>query len=96
MKARAAQLLIICALVTPLFLAGCIGPRLTKANVDQVSNGMAKKQVESILGPPTSFEDIKTPDLRQKTTYLYVQGKDTVTIVFYDDKLESKQTTLTE
>lgn len=91
MKARAALLLLICAL-----LAGCIGPRLTKANVDQVSNGMAKKQVESILGPPTTVEEIKTPDLRQKSTFLYMQGKDTVTIVFYDDKLESKQTTLTE
>ena len=96
MKARSAQLLLICALLTTLLLGGCVGPRLTKANVDQVSNGMAKKQVESILGPPTSVEDIKTPDLRQKTTYLYVQGKDTVTIVFYDDKLESKQTTLTD
>lgn len=95
MKARAAQLLSVCALLTVL-LGGCVGERLTKANVDQVSNGMAKKQVESVLGPPTTVEDVRTPDLRQKTTYIYTQGKDTVTIVFFDDKLESKQTTLTD
>ena len=32
----------------------CIGKRITKANVDQVTEGMSKKQVESILGQPTS------------------------------------------
>ena len=31
----------------------CVGRRLTKANVDNVAEGMSKKQVESILGPPT-------------------------------------------
>ena len=30
----------------------CSGKRITKANVDQVTEGMSKKQVESILGPP--------------------------------------------
>jgi hypothetical protein len=35
----------------------CTGERLTPANVDQVTEGMSKKQVESILGPPTSVEN---------------------------------------
>ena len=30
--------------------------RLTKANVAEVTEGMSKKQVESILGPPTSVD----------------------------------------
>jgi outer membrane protein assembly factor BamE (lipoprotein component of BamABCDE complex) len=71
------------------------GKRLRKANVDQVTTGMAKKQVESILGMPTTVE-VKDFDLTQKTTYIYNQGKDTVTLVFWDDKLETKESTLTE
>jgi outer membrane protein assembly factor BamE (lipoprotein component of BamABCDE complex) len=73
----------------------CSGKRITKANVDQVNEGMSKKQVESILGPPTS---LKTEDLviTKKTTYVYRQGKDTVTIVFKDDKVQSKDSTLSD
>ena len=73
----------------------CVGKRITKANVDQVTEGMSKKQVESILGPPTS---LRTEDLviTKKTTYVYRQGKDTVTIVFKDDKVQSKDSTLSD
>ena len=54
--------------------------RLTKANVDQVSKGMAKKQVESILGPPTAVD---TNDLLLEENDLHLQtGERTVTIVF--------------
>ena len=75
-------------------LSACTpGKRITKANVDEVAEGMSKKQVESILGPPTS---INNEDLiiMKKTTYFYRQGKDTVTIVFKDDKVQSKDSTL--
>ena len=83
-------------LVLVLFIAlsvSCSGKRITKANVDQVTDGMSKKQVESILGPPTS---VNTQDLviTKKTTYIYRQSKDTVTIVFKDDKVQSKDSTL--
>ncbi|PYJ76288.1 MAG: hypothetical protein DME77_06440 [Verrucomicrobia bacterium] len=69
------------------------GKRITKANVDEVAEGMSKKQVESILGPPTS---LSTEDfvIMKKTTYVYRQEKDTVTIVFKDDKVQSKDSTL--
>ncbi len=73
----------------------CVGRRITKANVDEVSEGMSKKQVESILGPPTEL-DSKDFVIMKKTTYIYRQGKDTVTIVFKDDKLTEKQSTLTD
>jgi outer membrane protein assembly factor BamE (lipoprotein component of BamABCDE complex) len=73
----------------------CGGKRIAKANVDEVSEGMSKKQVESILGPPTSMnnEDFV---IMKKTTYVYRQGKDTVTIVFKDDKVQSKDSTLSD
>ena len=69
------------------------GKRITKANVEEVEEGMSKKQVESILGHPTS---VSNDDLviMKKTTYVYRQGKDSVTIVFKDDKVQSKESTL--
>ena len=82
-------------LMLVLMLDSCIGKRITKVNVDQVTEGMSKKQVESILGPPTS---LSTEDfvIMKKTTYVYRQGKDTVTIVFKEDKVQSKDSTLSD
>ena len=79
-----------------LFVAlslSCSGKRITKANVDQVTEGMSKKQVESILGPPTS---LRTEATTKMTTYVYRQGKDTITILFKDDKVQSKDSTLSD
>ena len=73
----------------------CGGKRITKANVDEVSEGMSKKQVESILGPPTDIDN-KDFVIMKKTTYVYRQGQDTVTIVFKDDKVTDKQSTLSD
>ena len=72
----------------------CSSKRITKANVDEVTEGMSKKQVESVLGPPTSLSSEGT--IMKKTTYVYRQGKDTVTIVFKDDKVQSKDSTLSD
>jgi SmpA/OmlA family protein len=73
----------------------CVGKRITKANVDEVAEGMSKKQVESILGPPTSIDN-QDFLIMKKTTYVYRQGKDVVTIVFKDDKVQAKDSTLSE
>src|ERR1041385_7822978 len=79
-----------------LWLAtSCSDKRITKANVDEVTEGMSKKQVESILGPPTSI-DSKDFVVTKTTTYIYRQGKDNVTIVFKDDKVQSKDSTLSQ
>ena len=78
-----------------LVLGGCSDKRITKANVDEVTEGMAKKQVESILGQPTSI-DTKDLLITKTTTYVYRQGKESVTIVFKDDKVQAKQSTLSE
>jgi outer membrane protein assembly factor BamE (lipoprotein component of BamABCDE complex) len=84
------------ALVLVLILEiSCVGRRITKANVDEVAEGMSKKQVESILGPPTEL-DTKDFVILKKTVYTYRQGKDTVTIVFKDDKVVEKQSTLVD
>src|SRR5436309_15772373 len=88
---RAAAILL--ASVMMLVGNSCSEKRITKANVDEVQEGMSKKQVESILGPPTSIDN-KDFIVMKKTTYFYRQGKDTVTVVFKDDKLQSKDSTL--
>src|SRR5436190_745068 len=82
--------------VSALIVFGCnSAKRLRKANVDQVAEGMSKKQVESILGQPTTI-DSKDFVVMKKTTYVYDQGKESVTIVFKDDKVQSKVSTLSE
>ena len=83
------------ALTFVLMLNGCMGKRITKANVDQVTEGMSKKQVESILGQPTS-STTENPAVMKQTTYVYRQGKDKITIVFKDDKVQSKDSTLSD
>ena len=83
-------------LVFLLMLAvACGGKRITKANVDEVAEGMSKKQVESILGLPTAIDNTDFV-IMKKTTYVYRQGDDTVTVVFKDDKVADKQSTLSE
>jgi outer membrane protein assembly factor BamE (lipoprotein component of BamABCDE complex) len=85
-----------CLLAIALALSGCnSSKKLTKANVDQVAEGMAKKQVESILGPPTTI-DTKDFVLLKRTVYIYNQGKESVTVVFKDDKVQSTTSTLSE
>jgi outer membrane protein assembly factor BamE (lipoprotein component of BamABCDE complex) len=74
-------------------LVACTGERLTQANVDQVSEGMSKKQVESILGPPTAT-DTRDFMLLKHTTYIYRQKNGTVTILFQNDKVAAKSSTL--
>ena len=81
--------------LTLLLVTSCSDKRITKANVDEVTEGMSKKQVESILGPPTSI-DTKDLLIMKTTTYVFRQGKDTVTILFQDDKVRTKQSTLSE
>ena len=81
-------------LVVAVFVLGaCHGKRLTKANVDEVSKGMSRKQVESILGPPTSIDSTDLLILK-KVTYIYQQADESVTIIFVNDEVASKESTL--
>jgi outer membrane protein assembly factor BamE (lipoprotein component of BamABCDE complex) len=95
---KTAQFFRLAAIMTALAFActACnAAKRLSKANVAEVAEGMSKKQVESILGPPTTI-DSKDFVVLKKTTYVYDQGKESVTIVFKDDKVQSKVSTLSE
>ncbi len=86
----------LCLLLCCALLAACDpSKRLTKANVEQVVEGMAKKQVESILGLPSTV-DTKDFVVMKKTTYVYTQPNGTVTITFKEDKVESKESTLVD
>jgi len=76
-------------------LSACHGKRLTKANVDEVSTGMSRKQVESILGPPTSVDSTNLL-VTKKVTYSYKQGDESVTIVFFNDEVATKESNLHE
>ena len=96
MKLRLLSSCAVCLLLVCLALGACHpGTHLRKANVDQVTEGMARKQVESILGMPTTV-DTKDFVVMKKTTYIYTQGRDTVTIIFKEDKVQSKDSTLTD
>jgi outer membrane protein assembly factor BamE (lipoprotein component of BamABCDE complex) len=83
---------IVSALIA-LLLFACSNQRLTQANVDQVTEGMSKKQVESILGPPTNV-DTKDFLLLKRTTYVYQQSNGSATVLFKDDKVVAKSSTL--
>ena len=82
-------------LILLVLAVSCTGRRITKANVDEVTENMSKKQVESILGSPSEIDN-KDFIVMKKTTYVYRQGKDMVTIVFKDDKVQEKQSTFTD
>ena len=69
------------------------GSKLTSANYDQISLGMSKAQVETILGPPTTM-DTKDVVIFKKTTYRYEDGAKFAMITFKNDEVDSKDTNL--
>ena len=69
------------------------GSKLTPANYDQITTGMSKAQVETILGPPTTMET-KDMIIFKKTTYRYEDGKKFAMITFKNDEVDSKDTNL--
>ena len=90
---RTATLLVALLAAVACALSGCHGKRLTKANVAEVTEGMSRKQVESILGPPTSIDSTDLL-IMKKVTYSYQQDHESVTIVFVNDKATSKESSL--
>ncbi|MBA3831459.1 MAG: outer membrane protein assembly factor BamE [Chthoniobacterales bacterium] len=69
------------------------GSKLTSANYDQITLGMSKAQVETILGPPTTI-DSKDVVIFKKTTYRYADGAKFAVITFKNDEVDSKDTNL--
>lgn len=67
------------------------GKRVTDQNLEQVKVDMSKKEVESILGQPTSSETTELPLVTQQKTlpatrYYYVQDGRTVVLHFVNDR----------
>jgi len=93
------QLLGLVLAVLPLAVLGACnrnplsGSKLTSANYDQVTLGMSKAQVETILGKPTSAET-KDMLIFKKTTYRYEDGKKFAMVTFKNDEVDSKDTNL--
>jgi hypothetical protein len=85
------------AALTLLSLGACSrtlsGSKLTSANYDQITLGMSKAQVETILGPPARAET-KDMIIFKKTTYRYEDGKRFAIITFKNDEVDSKDTNL--
>ncbi|MBA2243232.1 MAG: outer membrane protein assembly factor BamE [Chthoniobacterales bacterium] len=69
------------------------GSKLTSANYDQISMGMSKTQVETILGKPTTAET-KDMVIFKKTTYRYEDGTKFAMITFKNDEVDGKDTNL--
>ena len=86
-------------LLAALFLSvgcdrsGLSGSKLTSANYDQISMGMSKAQVETILGAPTSAET-KDMLIFKKTTYRYEDGTKFAMVTFKNDEVDGKDTNL--
>jgi outer membrane protein assembly factor BamE (lipoprotein component of BamABCDE complex) len=98
MKTKAQFLGLVFAALALLSLGGCSrsvlsGSKLTDANYDQITLGMSRAQVETILGPPTSV-DSKDLVIFKKTTFRYEDGKKFAIITFKNDEVDSKDTNL--
>ena len=80
------------------FAAGCnrnplSGSKLTEANYNQITMGMSKSQVETILGAPTTAET-KDMLIFKKTTYRFEDGKKFAIVTFKNDEVDSKDSNL--
>ena len=96
MKLHRNSILLCCALL--LTFVACnrstlSGSKLTTANYDQVSMGMSKAQVETILGQPTTAET-KDMLIFKKTTYRWEDGARFAIVTFKNDEVDSKDTNL--
>jgi outer membrane protein assembly factor BamE (lipoprotein component of BamABCDE complex) len=88
--------ILLCCLAAVLAVAGCdrlSGSKLTLANYNQITVGMSKTQVETILGPPTTAEKVDM-FIFKKTTYRYEDGKKFALITFKNDEVDSKDSNL--
>jgi hypothetical protein len=83
------------------FCSGCGSP-LTQANYDQITPGMSKEQVEKVLGSPTKVEEKMAlvfsgqSKWEPRITYRYEDGQKFATITFKDDKVDSKDSNLSQ
>ena len=92
LRDKTAWLVLVAALILS---AACdrSGSKLTSANYDQITMGMSKSQVETILGKPTTVET-KDMLIFKKTTYKYEDGAKFAMITFKNDEVDGLDTNL--
>ncbi len=73
--------------------AAPVATKLTKANVDQIQQGMTQSQVQSILGSPQE-SDTKDLVVYKRTTFRYTEGPVYVNITFKNNELDKKETNI--
>jgi outer membrane protein assembly factor BamE (lipoprotein component of BamABCDE complex) len=71
-----------------LILTGC-GSKLNQENLNKVETGMSEKQVQELLGKPTSTETAEAFGL-SATTYVYKNGDVEVRVIFANHQVISK------
>ena len=71
-----------------------IKTKLTAENVAKIQPGMNRTQVEALLGPPTTAGEPKNFAVFTKTTVTYVEGKDSLEIVYKNQEVEEKHSTV--
>jgi hypothetical protein len=87
------------------FLNGCgestPPPGLTQANLDKITVGMSKADVEKILGPPTTTQQRQTLKFEggesrwdPEIIYRYELGQQFATVTLKDDKVSAKDATI--
>jgi len=86
------------ALLAILLLAACnrnvlTGSKLTLDSYNQITTGMSKAQVETILDPSTSMET-KDMLMFKKTIWRYEDRQKFAQITFKNDEVDSKDTNL--
>ena len=81
--------LLVPAVAAIVMVAGC--SKVTRDNFAKVKSDMTTKEVEAILGPPTTSKTITVPIINiEGTEYSYVHEKSTITLQFVNDKLVRK------
>ena len=93
MSARYSVVLLILLGLSVSLLPGCGGSKVTKSNFDQVQNGMARAEVEKILGEGTEQVGVGgiagglVPSAKIVT---WTEGQKTITVTFVNDKVTIK------
>ena len=67
--------------------------RITAANVAKIQPGMDRTQVEALLGAPTTSET-KDMIIFKKTTSTYVEGKQSVEVIYKNNQVEEVHSTV--
>jgi outer membrane protein assembly factor BamE (lipoprotein component of BamABCDE complex) len=83
-----------------IFVSGCdkggapvTNTRITAANVAKIQPGMDRTQVEALLGPPATSET-KDMLIFKKTTATYVEGKQSVEVIYKNAQVEEVHSTV--